>query len=241
MAVADPAGSWPWTGRTGHALGMHRPMTSPRPRVPPPAPRPRRGFAPIGVVVALIALVLAGVAPVGASEPTTRPDRDPHGDASTDRVPSPDTRRRPPRPRRRPTATPGADTAAAAEATTRRSASGCRRRPRPRRGPVRPRSARRVRFYGRGYGHGVGMSQYGARGRALAGQDATEILAHYYQGAVLGSIDLATTIRVRVLVELPGQQRLARSCSTAVAGRGRSTASRRRSRPTPRSRVTPYA
>ena len=27
-----------------------------------------------------------------------------------------------------------------------------------------------VTFYGRGYGHGVGMSQYGARGRALAGQ-----------------------------------------------------------------------
>ncbi|MEO7664316.1 MAG: hypothetical protein ABIV26_04265, partial [Candidatus Limnocylindrales bacterium] len=25
-------------------------------------------------------------------------------------------------------------------------------------------------FYGRGYGHGVGMSQYGARGRAIAGQ-----------------------------------------------------------------------
>src|SRR4051794_2485387 len=30
-------------------------------------------------------------------------------------------------------------------------------------------------FYGRGYGHGVGMSQYGARGRALAGQLAPEI------------------------------------------------------------------
>ena len=38
-----------------------------------------------------------------------------------------------------------------------------------------------VTFYGRGYGHGVGMSQYGARGRALAGEDAAAILAHYYQ------------------------------------------------------------
>ena len=56
-----------------------------------------------------------------------------------------------------------------------------------------------VTFYGRGYGHGVGMSQYGARGRALAGQDAPTILAHYYQGTTLGQIDPATPIRVLVL------------------------------------------
>ena len=56
-----------------------------------------------------------------------------------------------------------------------------------------------VTFYGRGYGHGVGMSQYGARGRALAGATATDILAHYYQGATLGTVPLATPIRVRVL------------------------------------------
>ena len=56
-----------------------------------------------------------------------------------------------------------------------------------------------VVFYGRGAGHGVGMSQYGARGRALAGQDATSILGHYYQGATLGALDPATRIRVLVL------------------------------------------
>jgi SpoIID/LytB domain protein len=56
-----------------------------------------------------------------------------------------------------------------------------------------------VTFYGRGYGHGVGMSQYGARGRALAGEDAATILGHYYQGAVLSPIDPATRIRVLVL------------------------------------------
>lgn len=55
-----------------------------------------------------------------------------------------------------------------------------------------------VTFYGRGYGHGVGMSQYGARGRARAGQDAATILAHYYQGALLSPIDPATRIRVLV-------------------------------------------
>jgi SpoIID/LytB domain protein len=56
-----------------------------------------------------------------------------------------------------------------------------------------------VTFHGRGYGHGVGMSQYGARGRALAGEDAPTILGHYYQGATLATIDPATPIRVLVL------------------------------------------
>lgn len=53
-----------------------------------------------------------------------------------------------------------------------------------------------VTFYGRGSGHGVGMSQYGARGRALAGQDAPTILAHYYQGTTLAFLDPATQVRV---------------------------------------------
>ncbi len=56
-----------------------------------------------------------------------------------------------------------------------------------------------VTIHGRGYGHGVGMSQHGARGRALDGATSTDILAHYYQGATLGSIALDTPIRVRVL------------------------------------------
>ena len=177
-------------------------MTSPRPRVPPPAPRPRRGFAPIGVVVALLALVLAGVAPVGASEPTTRPvetrTATPAPTGSPNPTGTPTTTAAVATPA--PTPTPGPDTAAAAEATTRPIGQ---RVPAPTAtpawtGPTTLGST--VRFFGRGYGHGVGMSQYGARGRAVDGQDATEILAHYYQGAVLGSIDLATPIRVRVLV-----------------------------------------
>jgi SpoIID/LytB domain protein len=56
-----------------------------------------------------------------------------------------------------------------------------------------------VTFYGRGYGHGVGMSQYGARGRALEGATAPDILAHYYEGATLGAVPPTTPIRVRVL------------------------------------------
>lgn len=34
----------------------------------------------------------------------------------------------------------------------------------------------------KGYGHGVGMSQYGAQGMALNGYSYEEILMHYYQG-----------------------------------------------------------
>jgi stage II sporulation protein D len=54
-------------------------------------------------------------------------------------------------------------------------------------------------FFGRGWGHGVGMSQYGARGRALAGQTSSEILAHYYAGTTLGSTDPAGPVRIVVL------------------------------------------
>lgn len=56
-----------------------------------------------------------------------------------------------------------------------------------------------ITFYGRGYGHGVGMSQYGAHGRALAGQLAPAILAHYYAGTTLGTRDPATIVRVLIL------------------------------------------
>ena len=56
-----------------------------------------------------------------------------------------------------------------------------------------------VAFRGSGYGHGVGLSQYGARGRALAGQSAATILAHYYQSTTLGSIAPSTQIRILIL------------------------------------------
>lgn len=40
-------------------------------------------------------------------------------------------------------------------------------------------------FKSRGYGHGVGMSQYGAAGLARRGKSFREILAHYYPGTAL--------------------------------------------------------
>lgn len=39
-----------------------------------------------------------------------------------------------------------------------------------------------------GYGHGVGMSQYGANILAKEGMDAEEILAHYFTGTTVGSL-----------------------------------------------------
>lgn len=38
----------------------------------------------------------------------------------------------------------------------------------------------------RGYGHGVGLSQWGAKGLAEQGRTHAEILAHYFPGTVLG-------------------------------------------------------
>lgn len=49
-------------------------------------------------------------------------------------------------------------------------------------------SITRVVLKGNGYGHGVGMCQWGAIGRARAGQSARTILRTYFPGTTLGSI-----------------------------------------------------
>lgn len=41
----------------------------------------------------------------------------------------------------------------------------------------------------KGYGHGVGMSQYGAHGMAKNGYSYTDILSHYYVGTVLEKLE----------------------------------------------------
>ena len=66
-----------------------------------------------------------------------------------------------------------------------------------------------VTFYGKGFGHGVGMSQYGAEGwatgavgPALTGE---QIVAKYYPGTTLTYVDSATNARgpMRVLLSAP--------------------------------------
>jgi len=46
-----------------------------------------------------------------------------------------------------------------------------------------------ARFSGRGYGHGVGMCQWGSKGMAEQGYTARQILEFYYPGAMLGPLD----------------------------------------------------
>ena len=70
---------------------------------------------------------------------------------------------------------------------------------------------------GRGWGHGVGLSQYGAYGFALQGSDHRSILAHYYTGSGYGT---APPVRMRV--------RLKRSRAPKLSGATRARAANRR-------------
>jgi SpoIID/LytB domain protein len=51
---------------------------------------------------------------------------------------------------------------------------------------------------GSGYGHGVGLSQIGARSKALAGETATAILNYYYKDIVIQPLDDSKILRVNV-------------------------------------------
>jgi stage II sporulation protein D len=51
---------------------------------------------------------------------------------------------------------------------------------------------------GHGFGHGVGVSQYGAYGYALHGKDYRFILAHYYQGSTISQVEGPRIVRVLV-------------------------------------------
>ena len=69
-------------------------------------------------------------------------------------------------------------------------------------GPMYPaRAGGSVTFYGGGYGHGIGMSQYGAQGQALAGRDYETIVEHYYTGASLTDLVSAVGSETSPLLE----------------------------------------
>ena len=53
-------------------------------------------------------------------------------------------------------------------------------------------------FTGSGYGHGVGMSQIGAKAHALAGESATAILNYYYKDVSVIPVVDTQTIRVNI-------------------------------------------
>jgi stage II sporulation protein D len=78
-------------------------------------------------------------------------------------------------------------------------------------------AASRVVIRGAGFGHGVGMSQYGAYGFALKGADHIAILGHYYSGTQIGT--LAGGGEARVLLKTAS--RIVFTNAAGVAG-GRS-------------------
>lgn len=51
---------------------------------------------------------------------------------------------------------------------------------------------------GHGFGHGIGMSQYGAKGMAERGASYSTILRHFYQGTTLGSLSTEPVVRVAI-------------------------------------------
>lgn len=44
-----------------------------------------------------------------------------------------------------------------------------------------------ISFVGRGFGHGLGLSQWGAKALAASGWNCLQILSHYYQGTIIRS------------------------------------------------------
>ena len=79
-------------------------------------------------------------------------------------------------------------------------------------------------FTGSGYGHGVGLSQYGAKGQALEGKSATEILNYYFPQAQVTPVADTATISVNIAhqvsalsIVLPATDTAAVVIDTAVA------------------------
>lgn len=74
-----------------------------------------------------------------------------------------------------------------------------------------------LRLDGKGHGHGVGLSQWGARSMAAQGSDATSILDHYYPGTQIASaggevvVGIASGGRVTLALPAGGELRSARS------------------------------
>ena len=119
---------------------------------------------------------------------------------------------------------------------------------------------------GGGWGHGVGMSQWGAFGQAKAGRDYRTILGHYYRGTEIGSapavdrragarrssvIGLAKITLTNALAVFDANGQAVRAAGRAGDASGRSSSSRSaraassspspgrsRSAPTPRSFLT---
>lgn len=73
-----------------------------------------------------------------------------------------------------------------------------------------------ITFQGRGNGHGIGLSQYGAHGQAKAGRSAAQILRHYYKGATLAKRSVGFNPRIGVLLDQSRIQLVPRGGSARI-------------------------
>ncbi len=75
---------------------------------------------------------------------------------------------------------------------------------------------RTYRLDGRGFGHGVGLSQWGAHGRALDGQLHQDILAFYYPGSRLVQLSPASVPAAPALAAVPAPRAPSQPVSDAI-------------------------
>ena len=69
--------------------------------------------------------------------------------------------------------------------------------------PARAEEPAQFTLVGSGWGHGVGMSQWGAFGMARAGYDAASIASHYYRGTQILPAQDDMDIRANLLFQVP--------------------------------------
>ena len=103
-------------------------------------------------------------------------------------------------------------------------------------------SARSARFtiHGAGWGHGWGMSQYGAYGAARKGLSWKRILAFYYRGTQLSTMPSGTKIKVWITADNDSSLRVLPASGLTVRDSTMATHCRR-DRTTPRGESVGWA
>ena len=75
-------------------------------------------------------------------------------------------------------------------------------------------------LHGSGWGHGIGMSQYGAWEMAKDGYSAKQILAHYYTGTTYNAVTDTQVLDVNILYHVDPSSTLTASTSAIATGGG---------------------
>ncbi|MBT0995565.1 SpoIID/LytB domain-containing protein [Cellulomonas sp. DKR-3] len=85
-------------------------------------------------------------------------------------------------------------------------------------GDAAPAAAGDLAVTGRGFGHGIGLSQYGAKGRAEAGKTAQQIVQAYYWGTSAGTASDARAIDVWLTADTDGALNVVREAGLRLRG-----------------------